>query len=88
VRGVGGVGADDGHLSVGEPAPEDVDPPLVEFDGDDPGTGFDQRCGQGAGAGSDVEDEVAGFDGGHGDDVASPAVVKRIPSPAVARTAG
>lgn len=53
---ISSVGSDDDDL-VTEPAFEVTGPARVQLDGDDPGSRFHQRRGDGAVPGADVEDE-------------------------------
>jgi hypothetical protein len=51
------------------------------LDGDDAGAGLEQRPGERAPAGADVQDEVAGTDAGVSDEPVGPARVELVPSP-------
>src|SRR5690242_13967988 len=58
---VRGVGPYDGDV-LREATPQRLDAPRMELDRDDPRAGRDERRGQRARAGPDVEDEIAGPD--------------------------
>jgi hypothetical protein len=71
----------DADAGAGEPYGQPIGPAPVQFDGEHPRPGADQRTGEGAVAGSDVENEFAGADAGVGHDGGGPLVSERMPSP-------
>jgi hypothetical protein len=60
----------------------------VEFNGDNLGSGPDQRRRQRTQSGSDVEDELTGFDPGIVHDPLGPTTIERMPSPGAPRLPG
>jgi hypothetical protein len=74
-----GVGFD--HRDVREALAQERGAAGMQFDGDDPGAGADQVAGKRTGARADVEDELARFDLGRGDDARGPLVIEPVPSP-------
>ena len=59
----------------------------MQLDRDDPGTGGDQRTGQRAVPGADVEHQFARPDRGVGHDPGGPFVSERMPAPRPPRAA-
>jgi hypothetical protein len=53
----------------------------MEFDGDHPGAGPDQRRGQCAESGTDIQNELTGPHLGGVDDPLRPPAIERMPSP-------
>jgi len=78
---VGAVGLDHRDRRSGEAAAERVGAPGMELDGHDPGTGRDQRNRERAGAGPDIEHEVAGADAGGGGEPPCPRVSEAVEPP-------
>jgi hypothetical protein len=60
----------------------------VHLDGDDTGTCLEQSRREGTAAGPDVEDQVAGPDGGVSDEASRPPCVELVPSPPPWRSHG
>ena len=71
---------DDGIATVGAFA-QPPGPSWVQLDGDHPGTRIEQRQGQAAGAGAEVDDEIAGSDVGGGDNRLRPPLIEPVPPP-------
>lgn len=83
-----GIGPDHRHRRVREPPTQPIGTTGMEFDGDHPGTGPNQRRGQRTESGPDVEDELARFDAGFVHDPLSPTTIERMPSPGTPRLPG
>jgi hypothetical protein len=77
---VGSVGGDD-HDGVAEPLAQGGGPAGMALDGDHPRAGRHERLRERAGAGADVEHQVARAHLGEGDDPLSPGVVELVPAP-------
>jgi hypothetical protein len=67
---------------IREPLAEALSATRVELDGDDTGADIEQLTRERAGAGTDVENEVAWIDPCPDNEAASPAVSELMPSPA------
>ena len=61
---------------------------VVQLEGDDVRAGCDQPLGERAGAGADVEDEVARSDAGGADESLSPGGMELVPAPVPRRSHG
>jgi len=79
----GDVGGHHGDLR--EPGTQPGGPAGMQLDRDDAGAGRQQRSGQRAVAGAEVQDELAGVDTGRGDDARGPVIGEPVPSPGTAR---
>ena len=75
------VGLDDLYWRAGEALPEQVGARRMQLDGDDTCAARDQMRGDRAGAGTDVEHQIALRDPGVADEPAGPAVSELMPSP-------
>jgi len=75
-----GVGLDD-HDRATEALAEVLGSLGVGFDGDDPGTGGDQRKGECSMAGADIDDDGAPTDARLSDEPLRPAMVELVPPP-------
>jgi len=77
---VGGVGLDD-HDRIAEAPAEQLGPPGVGFDGDDPGAGRHQRRSERPVSRADVDHHGAASDGGVSDEALCPPIVELVPAP-------
>ncbi len=76
-----GVGGHDSHGLVGEALAQDLPSAGVQLDSDHLRARGHQMVGKGAVSGTDVEDQLAGLDGGGLDDPCRPVVREPVPSP-------
>ena len=79
------VGGNHGEIAIGEPVPEELQPPRVQLDRDHPAPGVEQRRGQRTLARPDVEDQIAGTDAAGRDDPLCPIRSEGMPTPYAAR---
>jgi hypothetical protein len=77
---VGGIGLNHDDV-VAESSAENVGAPRMELDRDDPRARLEKGGRERAGAGTDVEDQVAGADAAVGDELFSPARLELVPAP-------
>ena len=78
---VGGIRPHDRDRRMSEPLAKLLHAAWVQLDGDDPSAGADQRRGERAGAGADVDDDVTWSDGGVVDEQLRPVVSELMPAP-------
>jgi hypothetical protein len=78
---LGRVALDHLHLPVGEASAEVIGPARVELHGEHARTSLHEVTGDRAGAGADVEDEVAGLDVRTRDETSRPVVSEAVPTP-------
>jgi hypothetical protein len=77
-----------GDADAGKPVSELTGPTRVELDRDDMRAGANEWAGERAGAGANIENEIAGVDPGCGNEALSPVVSELMPSPARPRFGG